>query len=53
MIWELGQDSTKEMSLLTAVHYKIKELGANTTISNCDIPAEELYAFGFRDFKKV
>lgn len=51
MIWELGQDSTQEFSLLSAVHHRVKELGANNKLADCDIPKEELYAFEFNRFK--
>lgn len=52
MVWELGQDSTNEFSLLSAIHHKVKELGANNKLENCDIPEEDLYAFGLTDFKE-
>ena len=52
MVWELGQDSTDQFSLLTAIHHKIKELGANNTLSDCDISKKDLYAFGLKTFKE-
>lgn len=52
MVWELGQDSTNQFSLLSAIHHKVKELGANDNLENCDIPEQDLYAFGLTDFKE-
>ena len=51
MIWELGQDSTQEFSLLSAIHHKVKELGANDNLENCNISKEAIYGFGLKDFK--
>lgn len=52
MLWELGQDTTKEHSLLSAVHYKVKKMDANDFLSDCDIPKKELIAFKIKKFKQ-
>lgn len=52
MIWELGQDTTNELSLLTAIHYKVKMQNANSILSDCDISEEKLFAMRNNKFKK-
>ena len=53
MIWELGQDTTGDISMLNTVHSQFKELKIKTTNEFCGLTEEEILVIKNEDFKKA